>query len=104
LKILIPRGGEPRALYSQCTHKLLSTLGNTQTRRASSVEPTLSLSERAKEWLQANDQTPITQDAWWADLTHVGGPVLGPFESRDMALDQEVKWLYALRLPANVQC
>ena len=30
---------------------------------------------------------------WTADLTPVGGPVLGPFARRDQAIAEEVNWL-----------
>lgn len=31
--------------------------------------------------------------AWRADMSPVGGPVLGPFDTRDAALASEVAWL-----------
>ena len=52
----------------------LKELGRVAIRRASHVEP--------------------TDDAGWtADLSLVNGPVLGPFESRRVALDAERDWL-----------
>lgn len=32
-------------------------------------------------------------DGWLADLSPVGGPVLGPFEDRSEALGAETEWL-----------
>lgn len=52
----------------------LSALGATSTRRASHVEP--------------NDN-----GLWTADMSPVGGPVLGPFDLRGEALAAEVEWL-----------
>ena len=58
---------------SNATH-LLSELGRLTISRGSQVEPT---------------------DAgyWTADLSPVGGPLLGPFESRSAALAAEREWL-----------
>lgn len=36
---------------------------------------------------------------WWADLGPVGGPKLGPFYSRDEAIDVEKGWLKSSGLP-----
>lgn len=30
---------------------------------------------------------------WTADLTPVGGPILGPFDTRQQAIEEEVLWL-----------
>jgi len=57
----------------------LKKLGITEIRRASHVEP--------------------TNDAWIADLSPVGGPVLGPFQLREEALQAEVTWLYQHKIP-----
>lgn len=35
---------------------------------------------------------------WTADMAPVGGPELGPFDGREEALDEEVKWLMENRL------
>lgn len=52
----------------------LRSIGQTTIRRASTVEP--------------------NEDGLWeADLSLSGGPVLGPFERRQQALDAEVRWL-----------
>lgn len=40
-------------------------------------------------------------DAWWADLLPSNGPVLGPFESRQEALDAEVAWLRVHEFKVN---
>jgi hypothetical protein len=35
------------------------------------------------------------QGHWFADLSSVSGPVLGPFNSRSQALQAELDWLEA---------
>jgi hypothetical protein len=54
----------------------LAPLGSVTIRRASHVEPD-------------------AQGRWTADLSPVGGPVLGPFTLRSAALDAERAWLSA---------
>ena len=63
----------------------LATLGETTIRRASHVEP---------------DDAGL----WWADLSPVGGPALGPFARHSQAIAAERDWLAehmeALSLPS----
>ena len=107
VEIIIGKGGQTRAIYSPTASRLLSTLGTTETRRASHVEPTAELGEAAlRELVKANPGTTpdairalLPTDAWWADLTPVGGPVLGPFHERDVALAAELTWLQANNIP-----
>lgn len=54
----------------------LAQLGNLSIRRASHVEPD-------------------AHGHWWADLSPVNGPRLGPFLKRSDALDAEVDWLHS---------
>jgi hypothetical protein len=65
--------GEVRFIWSDALQPLLA-LGKAVIRRASHVEP-----------------TAVGQ--WTADLSPVGGPLLGPFTFRQDALDAEVDWL-----------
>lgn len=77
-------------------------------RRASHIEPATGLSADAMSWLGRSSLFSRTDlpDAdvlreietlwpgrWWADLTPVAGPVLGPFDSRAQALQAESDWL-----------
>lgn len=72
MQIIITPGGAVRCVYSEIIN--LATLGSPTISRASRVEP---------------DQ----QGRWWADLSPVGGPVLGAFDHRSEALAAEAKWL-----------
>ncbi len=62
----------------------LATLGSLTIRRASHVEP----DEHGR---------------WTADLSPVGGPVLGPFDGRSAALDAERAWLSAFWLGSEAR-
>jgi hypothetical protein len=65
--------GRLRFVYRDELQPLLA-LGTATIRRASHVEPD-------------------ADHRWWADLAPSGGPLLGPFETRQAALDGEVAWL-----------
>ena len=70
--LLISLGGEVRCVYGEAIN--LYSLGQPHIRRASTVEPD-------------------AQGRWWADLSPVDGPLLGPFQQRSQALDAEQAWL-----------
>jgi len=72
MQLVIKRGGAVRAIYSEEID--LATLGSPAISRASHVEPT-------------------TDGHWTADLSPLGGPVLGPFPARSQALQAEYEWL-----------
>ena len=72
MQILIEPCGNVRCLYGEAIE--LATLGPLQIARASHVEPT------------ADGQ-------WWADLSPLSGPLLGPFPCRSEALAAEVAWI-----------
>jgi hypothetical protein len=72
VQIVITPNGVVRCIYGE--HIDLHALGSPTISRASRVEP---------------DQ----HGRWWADLSPVGGPVLGPFPSRSEALAAEHFWL-----------
>ena len=71
---MIERDGSVRGIYGEAID--LAALGPPRITRASQVEP----DERGR---------------WLADLSPVGGPVLGPFDLRSEALEAEVAWLEA---------
>ena len=72
MQLVITSSGAVRCVYSEEID--LTALGSPVITRASHVEP---------------DQ----QGRWSADLSPVGGPLLGPFRSRSEALDAERQWL-----------
>ena len=80
MELVIGADGGVRALYSEEID--LSTLGPLSITRASHVEPDSS-------------------GRWLADLSPLGGPLLGPFTCRSAALDAEQKWIETNWLSVN---
>jgi len=76
VKLVVTPEGSICHIYSEKSLQLSRELGLFQIQRASYVEP-------------------LPSGEWLADLSIVGGPVLGPFppESRDKALEAELEWL-----------
>lgn len=72
------KGNEIRFIHNDKLMNL-SKMGSTNIKRASFVEP-----EGAE---------------WFADLSPVNGPKLGPFEKRQEALDAEVEYLLNNKIP-----
>ncbi len=72
MQLLIDRHGHGRCLYGEEID--LTALGTLTIQRGSHVEP------------DAAGQ-------WWADLSPVGGPRLGPYHRRSEALTAEQAWL-----------
>ncbi|MGB2822916.1 MAG: hypothetical protein WBF17_18175 [Phycisphaerae bacterium] len=70
--LVIDPQGTARCLYDEAID--LTNLGSMGIRRASHVEPD-------------------DQGRWWADISPVGGPRLGPFSRRSEALAAEREWL-----------
>ena len=42
---------------------------------------------------RASHVEPNSDGQWTADMSPISGPVLGPFETRTQALEEEMKWL-----------
>jgi hypothetical protein len=78
--VFISPTGEVRLLYSEDV--ALHDLGDGHVRRASHVDP------------DGNGN-------WWADLSPVHGPRVGPFACRSQALAAETAWLIDRWLPAG---
>lgn len=72
MELVITPDGVLRCVYDEAMD--LAALGDVEIRRASHVEPDAA-------------------GAWWADLSPVAGPKLGPFDKRSTALEAEVTWL-----------
>lgn len=105
--VVISPSGEVRALYSPLTAQIAKAMGGpVTTRRASHVESTADLSPQARETIARQRNLPATYDLdvffaerWWADMTPVNGPVLGPYDTREKALDDEKVWLEEHNIP-----
>jgi hypothetical protein len=72
MHLVVTPQGDVRCIYGEEID--LRSIGSLEIRRASHVEPT-------------------DDGRWFADLSPVGGPVLGPFDHRTEALSAEVSWL-----------
>jgi hypothetical protein len=72
MDLVVEPGGSVKAVYAEAID--LTVLGPVRIARASHVEPT-------------------PDGRWTADLSPVGGPVLGPFRLRSAALAAEHNWL-----------
>jgi hypothetical protein len=72
MTLIVKATGQVACLYEEAID--LAALGDLAITRASHVEP----DEEGK---------------WWAELTPVGGPCLGPFPLRSLALAAERTWL-----------
>ncbi len=78
MRLFISPQGRIHFLWEPALTELAQQLGEPHVRRAS--------------WI---DRSP---DGYWADLERSGGPRLGPFESREAAIDAEKAWLENHRL------
>ncbi|MFN9108549.1 MAG: hypothetical protein ACK5XN_00505 [Bacteroidota bacterium] len=68
-------GTKIESIYSDEASEVLEAAGSVSIARASHVEP----GESGVDW--------------FADLSPVGGPKLGPFGKRSLAIDAEILWL-----------
>lgn len=73
MEVTLLIGATVEAIYSDEAVDLLEAVGNVAIERASHVEP--------------------VSGGWSADLSPVGGPVLGPFARRGAAIEAEIVWL-----------
>ena len=80
MELRIDPRGQVVCVYGEAID--LAVLGEPTIRRASHVEPD-------------------PEGKWWADLSPVGGPPLGPFARRSEALAAEAGWLEAHWLVAG---
>lgn len=110
-EIIIGSDGEARHIHDDAVTEMTAAIGDQTIRRASNVEPTDELSEAAfsaaSRRLYPHRDTAfmaLPQGKWWADLLPVGGPVLGPFDKRQEALDAETEWLRAHNIPTCESC
>lgn len=73
VQIVVTSLGQARMVYDETVD--LTSIGQSQITRGSHVEP-------------------VESSSWSADMSPVGGPVLGPFSKRSEALAAEVAWLH----------
>lgn len=66
--------GKAAFIHDDDAAEIMEGLGGVTIRRASHVEPG-------------------PDNKWYADLSPIGGPKLGPFDRRQQALDDEAAWL-----------
>ena len=74
MQLIVLPTGQIRCLYDEVIE--LAAIGHPVISRASHVEPD-------------------DEGQWWADLSPVDGPELGPFQRRTEALGAEQSWLQA---------
>ena len=72
MQLVVESSGNIRCIYGEQIE--LALMGKMQIVRVSHVEPD-------------------GQGNWWADLSPVNGPNLGPFARRSHALEAEIKWI-----------
>ena len=72
MEVVVENSGAVRFVYSETLD--LRPLGPVHIRRGSHVEPTC-------------------DGKWTADLSPVGGPMLGPYATRSEAIEAELTWL-----------
>ena len=83
--LLFPPTGSVRFIHSDAAAAVARAVGPLTIRRASHVEPT-------------------ADGRWAADMTPVGGPaIIGPFDTRQEALDNEVDWLLMNDIPVPTE-
>jgi hypothetical protein len=103
IEFVIDRQGNTRHILDEDNSMAYEPLGDIEDiYRSSHVETWHSLSLNAKQCILGNKMQRMWHSvptAFWADLTPVGGPVLGPFASRKAALAAEVDKLKELGLP-----
>jgi hypothetical protein len=93
VRVVVPPGGEARWIHDDRTTEFMAAAGQPVIRRASHVDQWADLSTTA----QAATAGP--QEGWFADLSPVSGPVLGPFRTHDEAIRTEIHWLLANDIP-----
>jgi hypothetical protein len=83
-EVIVEPNGMVRFIYDDDLASVMQDVGSLSVARASHVEPT-------------------SDGRWSADMSPVGGPMLGPFDTRSEALTREVDWLNAHDVPVPVE-
>jgi hypothetical protein len=80
VKITFEVDGRIKFIYDDSLAEIAQEVGELTIKRASHVEP-------------------VFGEGWEADMSPVGGPVLGPFFTRGAALEAEREWLVVSGIP-----
>lgn len=99
-RIFIDKAGHVRYLHDDHVAAFVSeAVGNANMiARASHVDASHNLARARLCELRDRGVTPKPTD-WWADMSPVRGPLLGPFVTRTQALEAETAYLYANNIP-----
>jgi len=102
--IVVEPDGTARHLVNKDSEQFGSDIGpRIATQRASHVETWNDLSDKARYSVVQKNNTEITAYAianyFWVDLLPVGGPVLGPYNDYETAIETEILWLQRFNLP-----
>lgn len=81
MQVIVGNDGTLRFIYDDALLSL-KECGDFKVTRASHVEPN-------------------GDGEWEADLSPVGGPVLGPYDTRNQALEEEVRWIKGKNIPIS---
>ena len=111
LVLVIDPLGEVKHLVGE-HDQVLSALGPvTDTWRNSRVDIWANVSDETKTKLATDEalwpeEEPnyTSSHSWWADMTPVGGPLLGPYVYYVEALIAEIHWLQDRNLPGLAKC
>lgn len=100
IRMIVGVDGSVRHIYSEEAMKLTERLGVPIVRRASHVEPWNELATMTQQrFLAKYPYYQVNESHWFADMLPSSGPILGPFVTRQEALDAEVAWLHEQQLP-----
>ena len=78
-EVIVEQNGMMRFIYDDDLASVMQDIGSLSVARASHVEP--------------------GEGGWFADMSPVGGEMLGPFDTRAEALREEVAWLEERGVP-----
>lgn len=105
--LVIRPDGTIESVHADSLVPFFNKMGSMTRSRASRVEPTEELSDEAIHSLMTQKVMPETgldlglafllfhfPAAWWADMTPSAGPVLGPFDLHQQAIEAELRWLH----------
>jgi len=97
MRILFAKDGTASHIHDETLSELMAGVGECQIKRASHVEPYNEMPHTATAIIAADvtrgKTPPPKPNDWFSDLTVSGGPVAGPFPTRDAALKYEREWL-----------